>query len=101
MVALDVESLDGIISFHQGMPKPLICRKDAGMESWNTSEADWEMLIWAATYPKSTKSLRSQAIDELVLRLGSNEAVLDIVQERLAVGVPIGALPDWMPDRFR
>jgi hypothetical protein len=74
---------------------------DDTLHTWNTRDEDWETLIWAATYPHSTTWLRTMAIDELERRLGSNEAVLAVVNERLAVGIPIGALPAWVPESVR
>lgn len=46
--------------------------------------------------PQAEK-LKPKALDELHRRLGSNEAILGIVQERLALRTPIGTLPDWKP----
>lgn len=64
----------------------------------NTRDADWETLLWAAMPPQSTTQLREQAIDELEFRLESNEAALEVVRERLVVGIPVGTLPGWAPE---
>lgn len=68
---------------------------------WNVEHADWEDLLWAATYPSASQPLRDTALTELERRLGSRESVLEVVRERLAFGLPIGAVPDWMPKRCR
>lgn len=68
---------------------------------WKVEHADWETLLWVATYPAATRPMRDAALTELERRLGSKEDVLEIVQERLALGVPIGAIADWTPERCR
>lgn len=41
--------------------------------------------------------LEEKAVDEMVRRAGTEEAVAEIVRQRVALAVPLGALQDWEP----
>lgn len=58
---------------------------------------DWELLLWFAGTRMVPLHVNWTAQREIERRAGSLEKALEIMKERVALGVPIGELPDWKP----
>ncbi len=60
------------------------------------SDEDWDTLIWCVVSPQAGR-FKEIAMEEMVRRAGTEEEAAEIVKQRIALGVPIGALQDWAP----